>query len=117
MFAPSCSNSTWLTSSYLQVFNFIQENSMALDSAILYDRDYSYDYFGFKTLERSYLLRIDGKIVERPQHLVRFDKEISLSLFLVFLFFLLFHFFPFILSSVTVFFLPDHACCLRHPLR
>ena len=38
-----------------------------LDSAIIYDRDYSYDYFGFKTLERSYLLRVNGKIAERPQ--------------------------------------------------
>lgn len=39
-----------------------------LNSAIIYDRDYSFDYFGFKTLERSYLLRMDGKVVERPQH-------------------------------------------------
>jgi ribonucleoside-diphosphate reductase alpha subunit len=41
-----------------------------LDSTIIYDRDYSFDYFGFKTLERSYLLRMDGKIVERPQHML-----------------------------------------------
>jgi ribonucleoside-diphosphate reductase alpha subunit len=41
-----------------------------LDSAIIYDRDYGFDYFGFKTLERSYLLRMDGKVVERPQHLL-----------------------------------------------
>ncbi|XRB13323.1 ribonucleoside-diphosphate reductase large subunit [Pseudoscourfieldia marina] len=41
-----------------------------LDSEIIYDRDFHYDYFGFKTLERSYLLRIDGKIVERPQHML-----------------------------------------------
>ena len=34
-----------------------------IDSAIIYDRDYSFDYFGFKTLERSYLLRMDGKVV------------------------------------------------------
>jgi ribonucleotide reductase alpha subunit len=40
-----------------------------LDSAIIYDRDYEFDYFGFKTLERSYLLRMNGKVVERPQHL------------------------------------------------
>ena len=41
-----------------------------LDSAIIYDRDYSFDYFGFKTLERSYLLRMDNQVVERPQHLL-----------------------------------------------
>jgi hypothetical protein len=41
-----------------------------LDSAIIYDRDYSYDFFGFKTLERSYLLKINGKIAERPQHML-----------------------------------------------
>jgi ribonucleoside-diphosphate reductase alpha chain len=36
----------------------------------VYDRDFQYDYFGFKTLERSYLLKINGKIVERPQHML-----------------------------------------------
>lgn len=41
-----------------------------LDSAIIYDRDYSFDYFGFKTLERSYLLKANKKVVERPQHLL-----------------------------------------------
>ncbi len=41
-----------------------------LDSAIIYDRDYTFDYFGFKTLERSYLLRMNGEVVERPQHLI-----------------------------------------------
>ncbi|MGA0828647.1 MAG: ribonucleoside-diphosphate reductase subunit alpha, partial [Flavobacteriaceae bacterium] len=41
-----------------------------LDSTIIYDRDFGYDYFGFKTLERSYLLKINGKIVERPQHML-----------------------------------------------
>jgi ribonucleoside-diphosphate reductase alpha chain len=41
-----------------------------LDSTIIYDRDYNFDYFGFKTLERSYLLKMDGKIVERPQHML-----------------------------------------------
>lgn len=41
-----------------------------LDSSIIYDRDYSFDYFGFKTLERSYLLRMNGVVVERPQHLL-----------------------------------------------
>lgn len=41
-----------------------------LDSTIIYDRDYNFDYFGFKTLERSYLLKMDGKIEERPQHML-----------------------------------------------
>jgi len=48
----------------------IMENADTLNSAIIYDRDFSYNYFGFKTLERSYLLRIDGKVVERPQHML-----------------------------------------------
>ncbi len=41
-----------------------------LNSSIIYDRDFSYQYFGFKTLERSYLLRINGKVAERPQHML-----------------------------------------------
>jgi len=48
----------------------IENNSDRIDSAIIYDRDYSFDYFGFKTLERSYLLRMDGEVVERPQHML-----------------------------------------------
>lgn len=48
----------------------IEDNAAKLNSAIIYDRDYSFDYFGFKTLERSYLLRMNGKVVERPQHLL-----------------------------------------------
>ncbi|MDQ3016649.1 MAG: ribonucleoside-diphosphate reductase subunit alpha [Bacteroidota bacterium] len=48
----------------------IRNNAHLLDSAIIYDRDYSFDYFGFKTLERSYLLRMNGKVVERPQHML-----------------------------------------------
>ena len=46
------------------------KNKEMLDSSIIYDRDFAYNYFGFKTLERSYLLRINGKIVERPQHMI-----------------------------------------------
>jgi len=49
------------------VYQIIMKHKEELDSAIIYDRDYSYDYFGFKTLERSYLLRVNGKIAERPQ--------------------------------------------------
>jgi len=51
-----------------ETYNIVQANKDRLDSAIIYDRDYSFDFFGFKTLERSYLLRMDGKVVERPQH-------------------------------------------------
>src|SRR6201991_4098764 len=51
------------------VWKVIQENAELLDSTIIYDRDFGFDYFGFKTLEKSYLLKIDGKIAERPQHL------------------------------------------------
>ncbi|QNH62426.1 ribonucleoside-diphosphate reductase subunit alpha [Hymenobacter sediminicola] len=52
------------------VWEIVHANAATLDSAIIYDRDYNYDYFGFKTLERSYLLRLDGKVVERPQHML-----------------------------------------------
>jgi ribonucleoside-diphosphate reductase alpha chain len=51
------------------VYEIIQKNAEELDSSIIYDRDFGFDYFGFKTLEKSYLLKIDGKIAERPQHL------------------------------------------------
>lgn len=51
------------------VYDVIQKNAELLDSTIIYDRDYHFDYFGFKTLEKSYLLRIDGKPAERPQHM------------------------------------------------
>src|SRR5690606_24835426 len=53
-----------------EVYEAIMNNSERLDSAIIYSRDFNYDYFGFKTLERSYLLRINGKIAERPQHML-----------------------------------------------
>lgn len=46
------------------------QNAARLDSEIIYDRDFDYDYFGFKTLERSYLLKLAGKVVERPQHML-----------------------------------------------
>ncbi len=59
--APLISKETW---------KVIKDNAAALDEAILYDRDFSYDFFGFKTLERSYLMKIDGKTVERPQHML-----------------------------------------------
>ncbi|CAG8668398.1 14408_t:CDS:2, partial [Funneliformis caledonium] len=53
-----------------KTYNIVMNNSERLNSAIIYDRDYKYNYFGFKTLERSYLLRIDGKVAERPQHML-----------------------------------------------
>lgn len=52
------------------VYEIIDKNAEFLDSTIIYDRDFGYDYFGFKTLERSYLLRLDGRISERPQHML-----------------------------------------------
>jgi ribonucleoside-diphosphate reductase alpha subunit len=52
------------------VHHFVKENAARLDAAIDYQRDSDYDYFGFKTLEKSYLLRVNGKIVERPQHML-----------------------------------------------
>ncbi|WP_315824796.1 ribonucleoside-diphosphate reductase subunit alpha [Paraflavitalea speifideaquila] len=51
------------------VWHIIQQHAELLDSTIIYDRDYSFDYFGFKTLEKSYLLKVDNKVVERPQHM------------------------------------------------
>jgi ribonucleoside-diphosphate reductase alpha chain len=59
--APLISRETW---------KIVRDHAAELDEAIIYDRDFSYDYFGFKTLERSYLMKIDGKVVERPQHML-----------------------------------------------
>jgi ribonucleoside-diphosphate reductase alpha subunit len=59
--APLISKETW---------KVIKDHAAELDEAIIYDRDFSYDYFGFKTLERSYLMKIDGKTTERPQHML-----------------------------------------------
>ncbi len=53
-----------------EVYKIIRENADELDSTIIYNRDFGYDYFGFKTLERSYLLKLNGQIVERPQHML-----------------------------------------------
>ncbi|KAG0576265.1 hypothetical protein KC19_5G067700 [Ceratodon purpureus] len=52
------------------VYEIIMKNAARLDSEIIYDRDFDYDYFGFKTLERSYLLKVNGVVVERPQHML-----------------------------------------------
>ncbi|TGL86221.1 ribonucleoside-diphosphate reductase subunit alpha [Leptospira congkakensis] len=51
------------------VWEIVKQHSELLDSSIIYDRDFGFDYFGFRTLEKSYLLKLDGKIVERPQHM------------------------------------------------
>lgn len=53
-----------------ETYGIIKKHAAQLDSAIIYDRDFGYDFFGFKTLERSYLMKVDGKIVERPQHML-----------------------------------------------
>lgn len=59
--APMISKETW---------RVIKNHAAELDEAIFYDRDFGYDYFGYKTLERSYLMKIEGKVVERPQHML-----------------------------------------------
>lgn len=59
--APLISRKAW---------SVIQQHAAELDEMIVYDRDFSYDYFGFKTLERSYLIRVNGQVVERPQHML-----------------------------------------------
>lgn len=64
---PKISKATPLLSE--EVWQIICDHAELLDSTIIYDRDYGFDYFGFKTLERSYLLKVDGKVVERPQHM------------------------------------------------
>ena len=53
-----------------EVYKVITDNAAKLDAAIIYSRDFNYDYFGFKTLERSYLMKLNGNIVERPQHML-----------------------------------------------
>jgi ribonucleoside-diphosphate reductase alpha chain len=52
------------------VYEIIKKNAEILDSTIIYDRDFGYDYFGFKTLEKSYLLKINNQVAERPQHML-----------------------------------------------
>ncbi len=52
------------------VYQIIVENAEILDSTIIYDRDFGYDFFGFKTLEKSYLLKLNGQVAERPQHML-----------------------------------------------
>ncbi len=53
-----------------KTYEAVMKHADELNSAIVYDRDFNYQYFGFKTLERSYLLRLNGKVAERPQHMI-----------------------------------------------
>ena len=53
-----------------EVYSVIKEHAALLDHTVDYTRDFGYDYFGFKTLERSYLMKLDGKVAERPQHML-----------------------------------------------
>lgn len=53
-----------------ELYQVVKKYADELDSAIIYDRDYNFDYFGFKTLERSYLLKMNGRIAERPQQMI-----------------------------------------------
>uniref|UniRef100_A0A7S3Q061 Ribonucleoside-diphosphate reductase n=1 Tax=Chaetoceros debilis TaxID=122233 RepID=A0A7S3Q061_9STRA len=53
-----------------QVYKVVSEHKQALDAALIHDRDFEFDYFGFKTLEKAYLLKLNGQIVERPQHML-----------------------------------------------
>ncbi|KAI2611623.1 ribonucleoside-diphosphate reductase large chain [Hypoxylon fragiforme] len=53
-----------------ETYECVMRHKEDFDSAIVYDRDFNYQYFGFKTLERSYLLKLNDKIVERPQHMI-----------------------------------------------
>ncbi|KAG2879226.1 Ribonucleoside-diphosphate reductase large chain [Phytophthora cactorum] len=52
------------------VYEIVMQHKDELNSAIIHDRDFEYDYFGFKTLERGYLFRVNGKVVERPQQMI-----------------------------------------------
>lgn len=58
--APLLSEETW---------KVVEENKERLNSHVIYDRDFNFQYFGFKTLERSYLLKLNGRVAERPQHM------------------------------------------------
>lgn len=53
-----------------KLYEIVKKNADVLDSAIIHDRDFEYDYFGFKTLEKSYLFKVNGVIAERPQHMI-----------------------------------------------
>jgi ribonucleotide reductase alpha subunit len=52
-----------------ELYDIVQKHKEKLNTYIDYQRDYGFDYFGFRTLERSYLMKVNGKVVERPQHM------------------------------------------------
>ena len=60
-----------------QLYKMVMTNKEKINATLDYERDFTYDYFGFKTLERSYLMRINGKLIERPQHML---MRVSLSI-------------------------------------
>ena len=60
-----------------KLYKMVMTNKDKINTTLIYDNDFTYDYFGFKTLERAYLMRLNGKIVERPQHLL---MRVSLSI-------------------------------------
>lgn len=60
----------WMPLVSEEFYNNVMANKDAIDAAIIYDRDFSFSYFGLKTLEKAYLLKINNKVVERPQHLL-----------------------------------------------
>jgi len=60
-----------------KLYKMVMDNKEKINSSIDYEKDFGYDYFGFKTLERAYLMRVNGKIVERPQHML---MRVSLSI-------------------------------------
>jgi len=53
-----------------RVYSIVMQNKDKLDATLIHDRDFEFDYFGFKTLEKSYLLKVNGKVIERPQHML-----------------------------------------------
>jgi ribonucleoside-diphosphate reductase alpha chain len=62
-----------------ELWEITMKNKDLIDNVIDYSKDFEYDYFGFKTLERSYLLKMNGRIVERPQHML-----VNVLLFFIF---------------------------------
>ena len=64
-----------------EVYDIIMANKDTLDDYIDYNRDFSYDYFGFKTLETSYLLKLNGEVAERPQHMLMRVAESTTKIF------------------------------------
>ena len=53
-----------------RLYDMVMYHKNKINATLDYEKDFNYDYFGFKTLERAYLMRINGKIIERPQHLL-----------------------------------------------